>query len=145
MLIFEIFILLWYLIGRWLVFYYFNHDMHVNNFASNPIYNIIACGTCLYLSIVIFTKFWYNVLSKNKIIISIINKNEVINKCKIYYLLATLILFIINSCYLGLMIIDLKYNHGILVILDVILTPLFLLIFGIKLYQIFDNFNKGIL
>jgi hypothetical protein len=145
MLIFEIFILLWYLVGRWLVFYYFNHDMHVNNFALNPIYNIIACGTCLYLSIVIFTKFWYNVLGRNKIIISIINKNEVINKCKIYYLLITLILFVINSCYLGLMIIDLKYNHGILVILDVILTPLFLLIFGIKLYQIFNNFNKGIL
>ena len=142
LIFFDICILLWYLIGRWLVFYYFNHDANINNFASNPIYNIIACGTCLYLSIVIFTKFWYNVLSKNKIIISIINKNEVINKCKIYYLLITLILFIINSCYFGLMIIDLKHNHGILVILDVILTPMFLLIFGIKLYQIFDNFNK---
>lgn len=142
LIFFDVFILLWYLIGRWLVFYYFNNDIHINNFASNPIYNIIACGTCLYVSIAIFTKIWYNLLSKNKIIISIINKNKLIDKCKIYYLLITLILFIINSCYLGLMIINLKHNHGIMVILDVILTPIFLLIFGIKLYQIFNNFNK---
>lgn len=135
------FIFLWYFAGRWIVFSLLQYDNNINNFSNNAIYNIIACVTIIYLSIVIITKNWYNNFSKNKLLISLINKQKIIKTYKIYYTILTVVLFIFHAYYFSLMFIDLIHENKIMVKLDILLDPLFLLYFSIQLNKIFKKLN----
>jgi len=135
------FIFLWYFVGRWITFAYLQYDNNIYNFSSNAIYNIIACVTIIYLSIVFITKNWYNNFSKNKLLISLINKQKIVKTYKIYYTILTIVLFVCHAYYFSLMFIDLMHHNKLMVKLDILLDPLFLLYFSIQLNKIFKKLN----
>ena len=135
------FIFMWYFVGRWITFAYLQYDNNIYNFSSNAIYNIIACVTIIYLSIVFITKNWYNNFSKNKLLISLINKQKIVKTYKIYYTILTIVLFVCHAYYFSLMFIDLMHHNKLMGKLDILLDPLFLLYFSIQLNKIFKKLN----
>lgn len=133
--------LLWYGGGRWITFSLLQNEQTIQQFSNNAVYNIIASITVTYLAIVIITKNWYNNFSKNKLLISMINKQKAIKVNKIYYYIITTGLFIAHAYYFSLMFIDLFHNNKIMIKLDILLDPLFLLYFSIQLHNIFKKLN----
>lgn len=135
------FMLFWYSCGRWVTFSLLQYEQSIQQFSNNAIYNIIASITVAYLTIVIITKNWYNNFSKNKLLISIINKQKVVKVSKIYYYIITTGLFIAHAYYFSLMFIDLFHNNKIMIRLDILLSPLFLLYFSIQIHNLFKKLN----
>lgn len=133
--------LLWYGGGRWITFSLLQNEQTIQQFSNNAVYNIIASITVTYLAIVIITKNWYNNFSKNKLLISLINKQKIVKTYKIYYTILTIVLFVCHAYYFSLMFIDLMHHNKLMVKLDILLDPLFLLYFSIQLNKIFKKLN----